>query len=223
MSYLALANAYAMQNDVQQAEDLIFQGRRLGGALDSLWKWSMHGSSWMVWGGFWWVFSEFSVRIIKVICKLAKVRFCHQFCYSSFCCFNSACVGSSRPLGVPQSRWPLSRSWTGILRVSALRVCEEAWKSQHQSWKDLPRTGGCRHSPHKSDGAVLANGHGHATGRKTLSRLGAGSFAGCGRKGATSRNWPFVLLRLDWTPCLKTRFPRPLSTNLGYISPLCLT
>lgn len=47
MSYLALANAYAMQNDVQQAEDLIFQGRRLGGALDSLSppKWSMHGSS----------------------------------------------------------------------------------------------------------------------------------------------------------------------------------
>ena len=47
MSYLALANAYAMQNDVQQAEDLIFQGRRLGGALDSLSppKRSMHGSS----------------------------------------------------------------------------------------------------------------------------------------------------------------------------------
>ena len=36
MSYLALANAYAMQNDVQQAEDLIFQARRLGGAIDSL-------------------------------------------------------------------------------------------------------------------------------------------------------------------------------------------
>ena len=36
MSYLALANAYAMQNDVQQAEDLIFQARRLGGAVDSL-------------------------------------------------------------------------------------------------------------------------------------------------------------------------------------------
>lgn len=45
MSYLALANAYAMQNDVQQAEDLIFQGRRLGGAVDSRrpGKWSMHG------------------------------------------------------------------------------------------------------------------------------------------------------------------------------------